>query len=308
MSKSRSQIMDYSVYLLVRLFVCVVQVLSLETAASWADGLAWLLHRVDRRHRQVAIDNLRHAFGEQLSEAQRLALVSRVYQHFCRLLIEIIHLPRHLHLRNWRAHVQLLGGQALVERVLSGRPLLIVTGHYGNWEMGGYLLGLLGLRTYAVARPLDNPYLDDFLRRFRERTGQKLLAKKGDFDQMQNILRRGGVLATLGDQDAGQRGLFVNFFGRPASTHKVMALLALEFRVPIQVVVARNLGRPLHYCAAVVDEILPEDYEGRPEAVRVITQRLTGALEKAVRQDPTQYFWLHRRWKHQPGRAKRSAA
>jgi KDO2-lipid IV(A) lauroyltransferase len=63
----------------------------------------------------------------------------------------------------------------------------------------------------------------------------------------------------------------------------------------------------MHYCAAVVDEVLPEDYEGRRDAVRAITQRLTGALEKAVRQDPAQYFWLHRRWKHQPGRAKRSA-
>jgi KDO2-lipid IV(A) lauroyltransferase len=308
MSRPRSQVQDYVIYLVVRLFVCVVQALPLNTAISWANGLAWILYRVNRRHRQVALDNLRHAFGEELTEDNRRVLVSQVYQHFCRLLIEIIHLPRRLHLCNWREHVELLGGPAIVNRVLSERPLLIVTGHYGNWEMGGYVMGLLGIKSYAVARPLDNPYLDDFLRRFRERTGQKLLAKKGDFDQMQDILRRGGVLATLGDQDAGQRGLFVNFFGRPASTHKVMALLALEYDVPLQVMVARNLGRPLEYCATVLDEILPGDYAGRSDGVLAITQRLTAALEQAVRQDPAQYFWLHRRWKHQPGRTKRSAA
>src|SRR5208282_4553765 len=99
-----------------------------------------------------------------------------------------------------------------------------------------YVLGLLGVKSYAVARPLDNPYLEDFLRRFRERTGQKLLAKRGDFEQMQTILGKGGIIATLGDQDAGQRGLFVDFFGRPASTHKAMAVLALEYNVPILVI------------------------------------------------------------------------
>src|SRR5947209_13223885 len=102
----------------------------------------------------------------------------------------------------------------MVECLLSGRPLLLVTGHFGNWELGGYVLGLLGFTTHAIARPLDNPYLDVFLRRFRERTGQKIVAKHGSFDQIQSLLARSQVLATLGDQDAGARGLFVEFFGR----------------------------------------------------------------------------------------------
>ena len=73
----------------------------------------------------------------------------------------------------------------VVDGLLCGKPLLLVTGHFGNWEIGGYTLGLFGFRTHAIARPIDNPYLDKFLRSFRERTGQKLLAKHGDFDQMQ---------------------------------------------------------------------------------------------------------------------------
>jgi KDO2-lipid IV(A) lauroyltransferase len=306
MSKQRSRWLDYLVYMLVRFFVCVVQAVPLETAIGFATGLAWLAHRVDRRHREVALENLRQAFGDRFSEVQRQAMVRAVYRHFCCLLMEIIHLSRRLHVHNWRDHVELLGGRPLVDHMLSDRPLMIVTGHFGNWEMGGYILGLLGLRLYAVARPLDNPYLDDFLRSFRERTGQRLLAKKGDFGQMQEILRNGGVIATLGDQDAGQRGLFVHFFGRPASTHKVMALLALEFRVPILVMVAINGGRPLRYVARIVGEILPEDYAGEANAVRSITQEFTTALEQAVCSAPDQYFWLHRRWKHQPARARTS--
>jgi KDO2-lipid IV(A) lauroyltransferase len=300
MSKPRSRFVDFGIYLIVRGFVCLIQAIPFETACNLAWPLARLVHRMDRRHRRVADENLRHAFADSLTEAQRERLVADVYQHFCRLLIELIHLPRRLHIDNWQRYVRLGNGSQLVDWLLSDRPLLIVTGHFGNWELGGYTLGLLGFHTYAVARPLDNPYLDDFLRHFRERTGQKILSKKGDFDQMQHILSDRGVIATLADQDAGQRGLFVDFFGRPASTHKAIALLALEHRAVILVVLARNLGAPLRYEIAVEETIFPEDHEDQPDAVRVITQRLTSALERGVRQAPEQYFWLHRRWKHQP--------
>jgi Kdo2-lipid IVA lauroyltransferase/acyltransferase len=125
---------------------------------------------------------------------------------------------------------------------------------------------------------------------------------------MQGILSRGGILATLADQDAGQRGLFVDFFGRPASTHKAIALLALEYSVPIVVSLARNLGRPLSYEMATEEVILPEEYQGRPDAVQALSQRFTAVLERGIRRAPEQYFWLHRRWKHQPARPRRRAA
>src|SRR5581483_10062499 len=247
MSKPRSRIADYGVYLVVRLFVCVIQILTVKASCAVADALAWLAYRVDRRHRSVALENLRLAFADRYTEAQRDVIVRAVYRHFCRLLIEIIHLPRRLHVTNWREYFDLSTARSVVDRLLSDRPLMIVTGHFGNWEMAGYVIGLLGFTSYAVARPLDNPYLDDFLRRFREKTGQKLLAKKGDLDQMQEILSKNGVIATLADQDAGQRGLFVDFFGRPASTHKAIALLSLEHRVPLAVVLSPNVGAPLCY-------------------------------------------------------------
>jgi KDO2-lipid IV(A) lauroyltransferase len=310
MSEPRSKAADYAVYVLVRIVVCVLQALSHATARRVATGLAWLLYRVDRRHRLVADDNLRQAFPGRWTDAERDRLVRSVYGHFCGLLIDIVHTPRRLNPHNWRRHVELGDARLMVDRLLSGRPLLLVTGHFGNWEIGGYVLGLLGFRTYAIARPLDNRYLDDFLRRFRERTGQGILAKHGDFDKMTAILRGSGVLATLGDQDAGQRGLFVDFFGRPASTHKAVALLALEHRVPMLVIGVRKVGEPIRYHVEVEDHILPEEYEGRPDAVRAMTERFTAALERVVRRSPEQYFWLHRRWKHQPQakRSKRAAA
>ncbi len=306
MAKSRSLLADYLVYLAVRLLVCFLQTLSPSAARGLASGLAWLAYHLDRRHRLVALDNLRRAFPGRYNEAELDRLVRSVYRHFCTVLVEIIHLPRKLHANTWRRYFDLdpTQGRALVDCLLSGRPLMLVTGHFGNWEMGGYVLGLFGFKGYAIARPLDNRFLDDFLRRFRESTGQQILAKHGDFDKIQAILKSSGVLATLADQDAGQRGLFVDFFNRPASTHKAVALLALEHGVPLLVFGARKVGEPMRYQGRVEDVILPEAYDGRPDALRAITQRFTTALEGLVREAPEQYFWLHRRWKHQPVRPK----
>jgi KDO2-lipid IV(A) lauroyltransferase len=118
------------------------------------------------------------------------------------------------------------------------------------------------------------------------------------------VLDRGGILATLGDQDAGQRGLFVDFFGRPASTHKAIALLALEYNVPMLVIGTPKMTASGLYKGEVEDLIRPEEYAGRPDAIPAITQRFTAALERLIRRHPEQYFWLHRRWKHQPPQKK----
>ena len=297
MSKPHSRIADFSVYLLMRVVVCILQALSFRTSCMVANGLAWLIYKVDRRHRLVAADNLRHAFGLG-DEAERDRLVRVVYRHFCTMLMEIIHLPRMLHPHNWKQHLKLVDHRPMVDLLLSDRPVLVVSGHFGNWELGGYVLGLLGFTTHAIARPIDNPYLDDYLRAFRERTGQKTLAKHGDFDRMEQVLTSGGVLATLADQDAGQRGLFVDFFGRPASTHKAVALLAMEHRVPMLVIGAPRLGDRYVVCPSEL--IDPAEYEKSPNAARAITERFTKDLERLIRLAPEQYFWLHRRWKHQP--------
>jgi KDO2-lipid IV(A) lauroyltransferase len=310
MSKPRSAVVDYAVYVLVRVIVCLIQMLSLRASLSLARGLAWLVYHVDKRHRVVALENLRQAFPGRWTEAELDRLVRGVYRHFCTMALEIVHIPRKLHAHTWRRYLDLdtENGQPVVDALLSQRPVLFVNGHFGNWELAGYSLGLFGFKCYAIARPLDNPFVDDFLRAFRERTGQKLLAKHGDFDRIQEILSQGGVLSTLADQDAGARGLFVDFFGRPASTHKAVALLALQHRVPVVVTGACKVGEPMHYAMQVVDFILPEEYEGKPDAMRNMTQRFTTALERLIRRFPEQYFWVHRRWKHQPAKARRRVA
>jgi KDO2-lipid IV(A) lauroyltransferase len=307
--KTRSDAVDFAVYLMIRCAVAILQALPVRLAFRCADGLAWLGCTVDKRHRNVAIDNLRHAFPLK-SHEEIDGLVRGCYRHFLRLVVEIALLPRKFRLGNWRGSGRLVGGDRILEGMFSDRPALIVTAHFGNWELAGFALGVFGFRTYAIARVLDNPYLEAFLKTFRQVTGQTIIAKKDDFPRLEEVLRRGGKVATLADQDAGPRGVFVNFFGRPASAHKAVALMALEFQA-IMIVVGvprtRQTDDGFYYEVTCEDVIDSADYAGRPDAVSAITQRYHAALERLIRRHPEQYFWLHRRWKTAPA-VKKSLA
>ncbi len=306
--KRRSAPLDYAVYLVVRIGVSLLQALPFALACLLAEVLAWLLYHLDRRHRQVALENLRHAFPTEYTDAQLHELTRNVFRHFCLMIMEILFMPRLVNHGNWQEFLKYRSTEEagkIVDLWIGDRPVLMATGHFGNWEISSFVLGLLGLRFCGIARPLDNPYLDEWMLKFREAHGQKILAKKGDFENIQSVLAAGGILGTLADQDAGSRGLYVNFFGRPASTHKAVAILSLEYNVPIAVIAAARLDRPMHYLAIAEDVIYPEEYAGRADAIQAITQRFTDALERMVPHFPEQYFWLHRRWKHQPGCKKR---
>jgi KDO2-lipid IV(A) lauroyltransferase len=310
MAKKRASWIDSAVYLLIRGIVCVIQALSWSWALGFARLLAGLAYRLDRRHRAVADDNLRHALPE-LSPAKRDALVRSTYEHFTAMVVEMIRLPRSLrpanveHYFHW-ADPQDLERMRCWER--SGRPLLGLTGHFGNWEVLSYVFGMGGVRGGIVARRLDNPYLERLLADLRRNTGLTLLDKNTDYQRILDLLERGGHLGLVGDQDAGPRGLFVDFLGRPASTFKSIAVLSLQYGAPILVLGAARVGHPLRYVIYLEDTILPEDYKDRRDATQAITLRYTQALERLIRRHPEQYFWLHRRWKNQPPvRARRAA-
>ena len=298
--KQRRPAVDYLVYLAVRLIVGICQAMSVETSFRFADFLAAILYRVDKRHRQVGLDNLCIAFGDRYSEAERDTIIRGVYRHFCRMVMEMLHMPRKLHPMTWRNRITLVSYTPLLDRLIQGGPLIMLSGHFGNWEMAGYLFGLYGFPPNSVARTLDNPHLDRFVRSFRERTGQKMISKKGGSDEILDVLNRGGVLSFLADQDAGQNGMYVDFFGRPASTHKSIAILALQHNAPVAVGYARRVGPGFRYEVGCELLIEPGEFNGSRDDVKLLTQRFTTALEAIIRRDPEQYLWLHRRWKHQP--------
>jgi Kdo2-lipid IVA lauroyltransferase/acyltransferase len=303
-------------YFAFRVVVCLVDMLPVAASIRMAETLAFVIHRLLPKkltRYYVARDNIRQAFGTKYSDAQVDEIIRRMWVHLFRVIAEIVQVRRKLRLSNCADVVEFKGRDENVRLLCSGRPVIIVSGHYGNWEVAIGTFGMFGFPMGVVARDLDNPYLHRWFVKFRQQTGHRLISKKGGGADMLATLERRGHLALMGDQDAGSTGLFVDFFGKPASTFKSIALVALEYRAYLTVGYATRLpddfenNRWVRYEIGNADIIDPEEYQG-PDAVREITQRFTKALEKAIALAPEQYFWVHRRWKSVPrDRAKRAS-
>lgn len=304
---------DFSVYCLVRGLIAVVQALPLEVCERGAGVLATLFARILKVRGKVIDENLGHAYP-QLSSRQRSMIAWKMWRHLFLMVAEIAHTPRKIHRTNWKQHSNIQQMEWFVRTLTSGRPLVLISAHYGNFELGGYLMGLFGFPTYTVARRLDNPYLDRWVNEFRGRTGQFILPKEGSSDQIAKLLESGGILTLLGDQAAGDKGCWVEFFGRPASTHKAVALFSLSGEAPAMVSYARRTGKPLHYEVGPYDIVDPKSPDFELGTVPLFSQWYSDCLEKIVNRAPEQYWWLHRRWKGTPPRraaeriARRQAA
>lgn len=288
--------LDYLVYLLVRTFICVLQAVSMETCQQVTAALATLFADVLKIRRAVVDENLRYAFPEKSPEERRL-ITWQMWRHLFTLVVEIAQAPRKIHETNWRDFLTLHNADLLTRLGLGNRPVVIVSAHFGNFEMAGYLLAILGFPTYTVARTLDNPHVNAFLNRFRSRTGQHMIPKRDGYDQIVSVLSRGQMMTFLADQYAGSKGCWVEFFGRPASAHKAIALFSLSHDAPLVIGYARRCERPLHYDLVIAAVADPRSGEEHVSSVPRLTQWYTSHLEQIIRGAPEQYWWIHRRWK-----------
>jgi KDO2-lipid IV(A) lauroyltransferase len=292
---------DCCVYVFVRLLVCIVQALTLETCQRCVGPLAWLLADVLPIRRQVVDDNLRQAFPHSTPH-ERQQINRGMWRHLLLMGCEMVHVHRKIHDTNWRDFVRLANVEPQVRAFLSLRPCVMISGHFGNFEVGGYLNGLFGFRTYTIARPLDNPFLERWMTGLRERNGQFMLPKTDVAKQVALLLERGEKLALLGDQFGGNSGCWVEFFGRPASYHKAIALFSMTSRAPLLVGYARRAGgRLLQLELGIESAFDPADASSaKLSGVREVTQWYNDHLEAIIRRDPEQYWWLHKRYKGEP--------
>jgi len=269
---------------------------NLQTAA--AIGEMYALLSPTRMHR--AARHVRWAYPEK-SEAEARAIALASVQHMFQLfLVDSIAAPQMLNEYGCGRHIQFGWLDKTMEVLLRDQPAIFITGHSGNWEFLGLALTMLGFKMSALARPLDNPFIDRWLMDMRRRRGLEILVKWGATTEVQKVIEAGGRVGFIADQNAGDDGFFVPFFGHMASSYKSIGLLALRYRLPILVGSATRQGQSLRYFLETVDVITPEECDAAPDPLFYVTARCNRAMEAAVRLAPEQYLWIHRRWKGRP--------
>ncbi|MCG6906946.1 MAG: lysophospholipid acyltransferase family protein [Desulfobacteraceae bacterium] len=278
-------------------FFRIIGLIPMQPAAALGDALGGLWYRLDRRHRKIARANLKIAFGREKTSREIDLLARRSFQNLGRLLFEVGWLQglapgevaRHFSLEGFTP-----GRLAQLRR-----GVLVLTAHFGNWEILPAAATMLGVRLSIVYRPLDFAPLDRFFGRSRSRFGADLIPKKNALFRIVRALRGNRAVGILMDQNVKRdQGVFVDFFGRPVSTNKGLAQLALKTRAPVYPMFLVRRGRGF---TVVIEDQVPLAVTGDPQRdVALNSRRYNQTLEKMIRRYPDQWFWVHRRWKKHP--------
>ena len=279
-------------YLLARAAAFALLCTDVRGAARIGRALARLLGVIDARHRRVAEENLRHAYGPSLPEAEVKRLAMAVYDGLGTTAAEVIHGPRRIRGRAARRWFVPRGLEALRAAVGDG-PVVFLGGHLGNWEHIVTAFRLHGWPMVPVARPLDNPLLDRWIEAMRRSIGNRPVDKGGAMRVFLRALRSGQNVGLLVDQNGGRHGRLSTFFGRPCSTLAAGVSLARRMRVPFAVTALERTAPGIHRLVVGAPVYVEDDDDAEQRAVDEMNRQ----LEVFVRRRPADWMWLHRRWR-----------
>ncbi|MGQ9454508.1 MAG: lysophospholipid acyltransferase family protein [Armatimonadota bacterium] len=256
-------------------------------------GLMFFL--LSRRYRQTAIANITAVFFRDKSPREINRLAREVFKHFARESLQffrLLCLPKH----EIDKLVEVVGTENLNRALEKGRGCIAVTAHYGNWELLARKLVLLGYRVNVIARDSDDPGMTNIATRIREEAGYKVFDKDQPLVGAFRRLKNNEILGILPDQN-DYNGIPVMFFGRPAATAVGPAVLSIRSGAPIVPMFARRVTR-CSYKLVIYPEIQFVPTGNEQEDVKNLTALITSSIEQEIRNNPSQWLWLHDRWKY----------
>jgi KDO2-lipid IV(A) lauroyltransferase len=278
------------------LFCRFILLLPLRAAQRFGSLIGIISYHLLTSRRSIALDNLRHAFPEK-SEAELRYIAKGSFRNFGITMAELLWFPKmtddvlHKILHSDNIH-------NVRETAKSGKGLIVLSGHFGNWELiASGIARLIQLPFTIIVQRQSNYLVDEVINRHRCMYGNRVVPMGISIREILTTLQNGGVIAIAPDQSAPKEGVYVNFFGRQVATHQGPAVFALRCRSPILMgfLVRQNDGS----YRSIIEEITFSDITGKDNtAVEQLTQRHTTCLENYIRQYPDHWLWMHRRWKN----------
>ena len=300
--------MSTLIYYLVLGLVGLLQALPLTLVAWLGRRMGALAYWLDARHRRVAIENLTLAFGREKTREEIRALAR---EHFRRLGENYASAVKTASMNpaTLAGHVQFIGARKLLpaSELEQLKTRIMAIGHFGNFELYAWAGRFVpGYQTATTYRALAQPHLDALLRQLRERTGCRVFERRREGAALREAMHNSGLLVgLLSDQHAGRAGLWLPFFGRECSTLAAPAIFALRYQMPLHTAICFRVGLA-RWRIEIGDEI-PTRCDGRRRSLEAIMTDVNQAFELAIRRDPANWFWVHRRWKTEKVRPRPKA-
>jgi Kdo2-lipid IVA lauroyltransferase/acyltransferase len=300
MAKKQSKFKTKAELYAIRSLLGAIGALPLETAMRFGQSVGRFLAKRFPRLQKTARRNLEIAFPE-MSEKERERIVHGTFESLGRHLGFVAHFKKFQH-EDIRHLVEVVGKEEYFDIAHeTGRGILFFTGHFGSWEVFNLLPPAFGYGMNILVRRIDNPLVEDFVDKMRTRFGSVTLDKTRSARKMFRLLENGELLGILADLNVQEReGVFVDFFGIPASTTTSIAKLALATNAIVLPAFAVWEEAKQKYVVYLEPPIEFEKTENTNEDIRNLTQKVTEVVEKYVRKYPEQWLWIHKRWNTRP--------
>ena len=279
-------------------FICIasiVRCLPRTVALNLGKRLGQLARYVQRRRVNIARENLQKAFPEMLA-TEISEIINAMFEHLGISFTDMLRIDRYRGQQDIDRYFAISDREHLVEALDLGRGCIILSAHIGFWEAGTFFLPLLGFTTGVVAKPMRNPLVDAYFSRMRQSNGTYIInSRKGARGILKSLQKNHAVCILLDQHLAGQGSIAAPFFGRPAHTTTIITQMATRYQIPIVTAFSYRQPDNTYHCHFSKMFLL----EGNlgDEDVLANTTRLNQRLEAGIRQDISQWFWLHRRWR-----------
>ena len=288
---------DYIAYITVRALNIILSVVPISVSLWFGRRLGSVTFFFNKKRRVIAYANLKSAFAKEKSPRELKGITKRVYQNMVQTFMEVLNLTK-INKKYHDAYIEIVNLERLHNAAKSGRGTILLTAHFGDWEMSSLVSSVIGFPIMVLAREQKMKRLNELLNRLRESNGCKVIRKGMDVKNILKALRGKNIVGILSDQDAGKKGMFVDFFGRPTSCHSGAFEIAKHTDSLILPNFIVRTGGPKHklYLEECIDF---RDTKGE-DSVRENLQKFTHLLESYIRKYPDQWLWLHKRWKSTP--------
>ncbi len=288
----------YFLYYAGRVIAFVIYLLPLNVSRPLGACIGRIAYHLLPRYRRLTVENLQLAFGKEKAPSEIRTIAERVFGNLGRNAVELLHFPN-INRDNIGRFVAIEGLDKLDKALEAGRGVLLITGHFGNWELLALTIRLKGYHGAVIGRRIYFDRYDRFLNSLRKVHDIDIIYRDDSPKRIVRALKGNGVIGILADQDVDSvDGVFVNFFGVSAYTPSGPALLARASGAVLLpgFIVRRGTGHRL----IIEDPVEADASADKEKDVVAITQKWSNVVEGYIRRYPDQWVWMHRRWKTRP--------